>query len=309
MSRIAKSDVHQALERAAQNIINARGNDPIVSRKDIQEAVAKMPPGKEAALTAHFFRYIDARDAKPGARVTKRDVDRALVYAKKHIIDKYDVNNNGLSREEVAKMSWLGKLAVNYARELRATRLGQAAPPAPTGPTAPAGPTAAGTSSSPLGQSIAAAGRLADGSELTFMSESDYPYVFVEAAHPGMPLDGGKIMATFGSHMQGDVFQGEQNGLRDLAVEVSSPADTAGFLRDFGKLHDPDDEWSVDVSRATTAVKKLLTDNLADLTLIKVGPKAADGSLQSDAGLYNYLLLGTAQDGKLAGVSFGSVET
>lgn len=118
MARISKSSIHAALQIAADHIIEAAGDDPFVSRKDIRAKV-KTLQGTEAALTDIFYRFIDHRDAKKGARVTQKDVAAAMEYAKEKIIDKYDLNNNGLSKSEIAEMSTTGKLAVALARELK----------------------------------------------------------------------------------------------------------------------------------------------------------------------------------------------
>lgn len=114
MARLAKQKVHAALEKAAQNILEAAGDDPIVSRKDIRQKL-KTLEGVEQQLTSVFYRFMDYRDAKPGARITKKDIDETLAYAKEKLVDAYDVNNNGLSAAEIAKMSLTARLAVRYA--------------------------------------------------------------------------------------------------------------------------------------------------------------------------------------------------
>lgn len=115
MARLAKHKVHAALEKAAQNILNASGDDPIVSRKDIRTKLKDLT-GVEQQLTSIFYRFMDHRDAKPGARITKTDVDGTLAYAKETLVDAYDVNNNGLSAAEIADMSLTARLAVRYAK-------------------------------------------------------------------------------------------------------------------------------------------------------------------------------------------------
>ncbi|MBN2361871.1 MAG: hypothetical protein JXR83_20640 [Deltaproteobacteria bacterium] len=118
MPRIAKADVHAALERAAKNISDAKTPDGIVSRNDIKDKLGELD-GTEKKLTDIFYRFIDHRDHVAGARITQKDIDRAVAYAKEKIVDKYDLNRNGLSRDEIAKMSLTGKLAVELARELK----------------------------------------------------------------------------------------------------------------------------------------------------------------------------------------------
>ncbi len=114
MARLAKQKVHAALEKAAQNILDAAGDDPIVSRKDIRRKLKELE-GTEQQLTGVFYRFMDHRDSKPGARITQKDIDNSLAYAKEKLVDAYDVNNNGLSAAEIAKMSFTARLAVRYA--------------------------------------------------------------------------------------------------------------------------------------------------------------------------------------------------
>jgi hypothetical protein len=71
-----------------------------------------------------FFKFIDNRDFRAGAQVTKSDVKRAVEYAKEHMIAKYDLNNNGLSKDEIAEMSLTGKRAVALAKALKETAVG-----------------------------------------------------------------------------------------------------------------------------------------------------------------------------------------
>lgn len=115
MARLAKQKVHAALEKAAQNILAAAGDDPIVSRKDIRKKLQDLS-GTEQQLTSVFYRFIDHRDSKPGARITKKDIDETLAYAKEKLVDAYDENNNGLSAAEISKMSLTARLAVRYAK-------------------------------------------------------------------------------------------------------------------------------------------------------------------------------------------------
>ncbi|MCB9638394.1 MAG: hypothetical protein H6727_05720 [Myxococcales bacterium] len=121
MTRVAKSDVHAALARVAQQIVDAGGADGRVSRADMQAKLEGLQ-GTERALADMFFRFIDHRDHVSGSSVTERDVKAALEYAKEKMIDKYDLNNNGLSKSEISQMSRTGKLAVQLAQELKAVK-------------------------------------------------------------------------------------------------------------------------------------------------------------------------------------------
>ncbi len=119
MARISKNDVYRALDVAAQDIKSAANGDGIVSRDDMKAKLGELS-GTRRATADMLYRFIDHRDHREGARVTQRDVNRALEYAKKELVADYDLNNNGLSKDEIAKMSRTGKLAVKLAEELKA---------------------------------------------------------------------------------------------------------------------------------------------------------------------------------------------
>lgn len=119
MPRIAKADVNRALSLAASTIIDAGGSDGRTSRAELKAKLAELPT-EQRPLVDIFFKFIDHRDFKKGAQVTKSDVDRAVTYAKKTLVAKYDLNGNGLSRDEIAKMSLTGKRAVDLAKALKA---------------------------------------------------------------------------------------------------------------------------------------------------------------------------------------------
>ncbi len=118
MPRIAKTDVNRALEQAAKSIVSAGGTDGRTSRADLKAALPKLP-ATESKLVDIFFKFIDHRDFKAGAQVTAKDVSRAVTYAKEHMVAKYDLNNNGLSKSEIDKMSLTGKRAVDLAKALK----------------------------------------------------------------------------------------------------------------------------------------------------------------------------------------------
>jgi hypothetical protein len=125
MARIAKADVNRALETAAKTLIKIGGSDGRISRAEVKNALATdRVPRKQAPLVDIFFKFIDNRDFREGAQVTPADVKRAVEYAKKSMVAKYDLDNNGLSKDEVDKMSLTGKRAVDLAKALK-----ESAPP------------------------------------------------------------------------------------------------------------------------------------------------------------------------------------
>lgn len=118
MARLAKKYVYEALEIAADHIRQAAGQDGITSRFDIRQKLERLE-GTERALVDILYRFIDHRDYKKGARITDSDIVAAVEYAKVHMVDKYDLQRNGLSQSEISKMSTTGKLAVQLARTLK----------------------------------------------------------------------------------------------------------------------------------------------------------------------------------------------
>ena len=123
MARIAKADVNRALEQAAKTIISAGGSDGRISRAEVKARLPELK-GPEKKLVDMFFRFMDHRDFKLGAQVTPADVKKAVAYAKEHMVAKYDLDNNGLSTDEISKMSLTGKRAVDLAKALK-----ESAPP------------------------------------------------------------------------------------------------------------------------------------------------------------------------------------
>ncbi|MDC0712587.1 nuclease [Stigmatella sp. ncwal1] len=119
MTPIATSDVHAALNRAAEQLLVAAGPDGIVSRKDIRAKLLSLE-GTERELVDMLYRFIDRRDTARSARVTKADINAALAFIRTELVDRFDLDNNGLSEDEVARMSDLGKRAVALARTLKA---------------------------------------------------------------------------------------------------------------------------------------------------------------------------------------------
>lgn len=119
MSNIATSDVHAALHRAAEQLLQAAGPDGVVSRKDIRAKLLSLE-GAERELVDELYRFIDRRDAARSARMTRADIDAALAHIRTELVDGHDLDNNGLSEDEVARMSDLGKFAVALARTLKA---------------------------------------------------------------------------------------------------------------------------------------------------------------------------------------------
>lgn len=288
MPRIAKADVNAALQLAANSIVKAGGSDGRTSRAEMKKALTAMP-ASQRNLADIFFKFVDKRDFKTGAQVTAKDVTRAVAYAKEHMVEKYDLNNNGLSASEIKQMSLTGKNAVDLAKALKAA-------PVTT------------LTGAELSKAVTAAAKNA-----SYMSETDSTPTFMTgkpANTAGITAD--NIKAAFGPMLTKVFKDGSDDdvkSLSDMAFEVRSPAESKSFIKDIGTSGPGEDDGQIASAKAFAGLTQLLGENLTDVRVVKVGPKDAQGKLASDQGMYEYLLVGKSADGQLAGVHFTSVET
>jgi len=110
--RIAHSVPEAGLHHTAQMLKEAAGDDKITSRADREELIGKLyreGRGTEALAASYFFNFIDARDYKDGARVTPKDIDRAVEVAEERLLKNKDLNRNGYSQSEVDRFSTSAK--------------------------------------------------------------------------------------------------------------------------------------------------------------------------------------------------------
>lgn len=234
MSRIAKADVHASLERIAQTIIQAGGEDGRISRADMAAQLETMD-GTDRALADIFFRFIDHRDYKPGATVTAKDVNRAVEYSKEKLIDKYDLNNNGLSKSEISEMSRTGQLAVQLAKEIDAA--GDVGP----------------TSGEALSKQFE---MIADG--LLYISEGDFPYEAIS------------LPKTDSGEHTVESFRDAMGIGADVEISMSGAADVDEF---FALYQDTEDGYGYDEGEVQQYkdLETAMKSNLTDLKMIHVG--------------------------------------
>jgi len=113
---VKRSDVHKAFDLAASNVKAAADADHRITGPGMQLRLAALG-GLERDLTDTFVRMAD----NFGRTLTTRDVDAVLKYAKETLVDAYDLDNNGLSDDEVARMPRVAQLAVELAKLLAAS--------------------------------------------------------------------------------------------------------------------------------------------------------------------------------------------
>lgn len=236
MPRIARSDVNAVLQKTAQRIIDAGGADGRTSRAEMQVALKGLS-GAERALADVFFRFVDHRDFKKGAQVTPGDVKRAVEYAKSKMIARYDLNGNGLSKDEIARMSLTGKLAVDVARALKEA--------APSG----------GATAAAFAKQLTTLTK--DISFDWYGSEADDTWKSFTARHDGGTL----TAAAFSKAMK--LPSGPEGEVSELSVQEYFDAQT-------GKGQEPA-ELSSKEQAAHEALFKAMKANLKDLRIFMVG--------------------------------------
>jgi hypothetical protein len=289
MPRIAKADVNKALSLAAKTIIEAGGSDGRTSRAELKAKLNALPK-TERALVDIFFRFVDARDFKAGAQVTAKDVTRAVDYAKKHMVAKYDLNSNGLSRDEISRMSLTGKRAVDLARALKAT--------------------AVDDGGGKLTGAKFAAEVAKHAGDAWYMSESDYnPDPFALAFPAGHDLNGHNVMTVLKDKLS-SLFDQQDGDLSGFTFEAYSAKDAKAFLKGLSKPPEDGDALYTKSAKAFGEITRLVDANLTDVKVFKIGPKDdRTGKLGVDQGLYAKVVIGRTADGKVAGFMLGAVET
>jgi hypothetical protein len=126
MGRInSKADLNAALEQAARTIVSARAGAAKMSRAELKRALAKGKlPRKQRALVDAFLKFAE-EDLNLDAEITASDVGRALEEARKRLFEKYDLDEQKLTKEEVAQLAVAGKRAVDLAKALKAFAAGE----------------------------------------------------------------------------------------------------------------------------------------------------------------------------------------
>lgn len=135
MSRIAHAVPMTAYDHIARVLEEAGGKDGVISRADAKGLVEKLRNegrGTEALAAENLFKMIDAQDQTPGGRVTGYDLNLSRSFVQGKMLENRDVNRNGFSQDEVARMSPTGRALVELGQVLALegpkSRVGHAVP-------------------------------------------------------------------------------------------------------------------------------------------------------------------------------------
>lgn len=157
-----------------------------------------------------------------------------------------------------------------------------------------------------LDTALREAAKLPDGTAVTYMSEADYevvPFAF------GEKVTDANILRLADAQLQAEFnYSGT---MPQLAFEKFSPTDSANHLRDLSIVEDDvaDDPYYTDAGAAFGRIADAFAANLKDPVVYRIGEAQSDGNIGIDRGLYMHFVVGTDENGKSAGVFYGSVET
>lgn len=283
--RIAHRIPREGLNHTAALLRQAAGADGITSRKDLETLADKLYTegrGTEALAVRTFFSFLDHRDAAPGARITGKDIERAVAYANEHLLENKDGNRNGYSIAETEKFSKSAKAFLLLGQMIEEGILKSAATAVP----AKAKP-AAGASGKDIEQQLA---KVIGGLELDdFGSEGGQAFETVHVPGHKGELTEASFRKAFG--MEADT--------PDNVIERFEPLPSA-FLEEFVDAH----ERYYPAPAGENARK--VADLLRGLKDVKVVITGEDGTTDSVHPTY---LIGTAPDGSLVGLKSGVVWT
>ncbi|MDX2090926.1 MAG: hypothetical protein SFX73_23910 [Kofleriaceae bacterium] len=132
-----------------------------------------------------------------------------------------------------------------------------------------------------------------------YMSETDSEPTWLSTT-AGAVIDEDFIMSEFGAAM----------GVADgSTMELEHGQAVGERLARWSEYDTTDDDAIIDSAKAFGRIKTLLESNLTELTFARIGTATPDGTLATDAGTYQLVVLGKTIDGKVVGFFVVSVET
>ena len=112
MSKLNYDALQAVLDQTATTLIKAAGDDPFISRRDIQKKLKGMK-GLERSLVDILYRYTNSLDTKPGARVTQKDVKSAVQNIEYALYSgEIDLSTIGVSFFEIETFTKYGHWAI-----------------------------------------------------------------------------------------------------------------------------------------------------------------------------------------------------
>jgi nuclease A inhibitor-like protein len=231
---VPRAVAEQGLTHVAQLLRDAAGKDGVLSRadasrlsKDLRAAGRKT----EAHAADLFFQFLDRRDNRSGARITRKDIDAGAAYAREHLLFNRDRDANGFEPAEIKKLSATAKALLATGQALAAGTIPGTEPP--------------GQKAAQFAKNLE---KMADG--LLFMSETDAPY------------------KAFSRPFGKDVPLTPENFLKAAGLPPGIPSSVRSFDEYFKYIQDPDTGYPDDVRAQYKALEDAMRKGLTDLQII-----------------------------------------
>jgi hypothetical protein len=117
MSPVSKSPAHKALEFAARAALDTQNNKAKLSNQKMQEAM-KTLSGAEKEVVSAFARLVHD-GFRTESNVSKNDVARAMAFAKRHLLKRYELDEVTLTDEELEELSHAADASRALAKALK----------------------------------------------------------------------------------------------------------------------------------------------------------------------------------------------
>ena len=108
MPNIALKKVHSAIDRVTKKLEKQAARGQVTAASIAKAGLSK----QERAFADAFFRLSDNRSGTADGKVSVKQLNETASYTKKTLIDRLDVNRDGLSTEERSRLSKTAALAV-----------------------------------------------------------------------------------------------------------------------------------------------------------------------------------------------------
>lgn len=117
MSPVSKSPAHKALEFAARAALHTQNNTVNLSNPKMKEAL-KTLSGPEKEVVSAFAKLVHD-GFRTDTQVSKSDVARAMAFAKKHLLKRYELDEVTLTDEELEELSHAADASRALAKALK----------------------------------------------------------------------------------------------------------------------------------------------------------------------------------------------
>ncbi len=106
MAKITLQDLWNTLEDTRATLLEAGGQDGMVSRKDFQTLIEQQPSEKHKSFLQFFYTFIRQLEDRPYMRVTAEVIERAITFIEEQIIPNFEIADqfSNQANQKIAQM-------------------------------------------------------------------------------------------------------------------------------------------------------------------------------------------------------------